>query len=605
MSEESTTVEDFTNRELLRGLLDVAKFNPKLSVFLLVLGGVTAVLEGIGLTFILPIIEIAQADDPTAEAEGIMYAFVLAYETVGIPFTLETIIVGVTLIMGLRFGTLFVMKWFREVLKVTYMRDLRRRGFEHALEAETAYYDEKGSDDVINAIITQTSYAGKVITRVLTFIEKGFLALVFGAVAFILSPLLTVVALVIFALLTVFVQVITEKGTDVGGRVADANERIQDTVQTGTQGIRDVKMFGMAHEFYDDFSSAIDDFVESRVAVKRNSAAINSIYQFSAAVTLFVLIYLGLTIGGLALSSLGVFLFAMFRLGPIVSKLNSEGYKILTDMPHLIRTQRFVDELQAETESDADGRPAPSRIEEIRFENVSFSYNDDEQVLDDVSFEMDSGDFVAFVGQSGAGKSTIASLLARLYEPNSGRIAVNGRTIDEFDIDEWREKVAIVRQNPFIFNDTLRYNLTVGNRDATQREIERACEVAMVTEYLDDLPDGYESMLGDDGVQLSGGQKQRVAIARALLKDDAELLILDEATSDLDTNLEDRIQAALEETAREFTTLAIAHRLSTVRNADRIYTLEDGQITEAGEHKELLEEEGKYSELYRSQVTTD
>jgi subfamily B ATP-binding cassette protein MsbA len=604
MSDEDVSIEEFTRKELLQGLLDVARFNPKLSGFLLGLGLFAAVLEGIGLTFLLPIIEIVQVENPTAEAEGVLLVFVLIYETLGVPFTLEAVIVGVTIVMGLRFGTLFVLKWFREVLKVTYMRDLRRRGFENAINAETAYYDEKGSDEVINAIITQTQYAGEVITRMITFIEKGFLALVFGAVAFILSPLLTLVALGIFVVLTVFVQSATESGTDVGDRVADANEQIQDIVQTGTQGIRDVKMFGMAEEFYDSFSSAIDKFVYSRVAVRRNKAAINSVYQFSAATTLFVLIYLGLTVGNLSLGALSVFLFAMFRLGPIVSKLNSEAYQILTDMPHLIRTQRFVDELQAKTEPTSGAKNVPNRIEEIRFDDISFAY-EDEQVLHDVSFNMSSGDFIAFVGQSGAGKSTIAALLARLYEPDSGQITVNGTPISVFGITEWREKVAIVRQDPFIFNDTLRYNLTIGNREATPEEIERACEVAMVTEFLDDLPEGYDSMLGDNGVQLSGGQKQRVALARALLKDDAELLILDEATSDLDTNLEDRIQAALEETAREFTTLAIAHRLSTVRNADRIYTLEAGRITEAGKHEELLDEGGKYSELYRSQVATD
>ncbi|WP_306438868.1 ABC transporter ATP-binding protein [Natronococcus pandeyae] len=560
-------------------------------------------LEGIGLTFLLPIIEIAQHEDPTAEAEGIMLAFVLIYETFGIPFTLGSVILGVTLVMGLRFGTLFFLKWFKEVLRSAYIRDLRRRGFENALNARTAYYDQKGSDEVLNAIITQTQYAGKVIEKVIFFLEKAFLAIVFAAIAFYLSPFLSIFAAVTFVVLTFIVQNAVEKGTSVGNRVADANERIQEVVQMGTQGIRDVKMFGMVEEIYGDFSTAIDQFVESRVSVKRNKAAINSSYQFISAAMLFVLIYLALTIGAMSLAALGVFLFAMFRLAPIVSNLNEEGYDILADMPHLIRTQRFVDGLQEYTEPSAGDKQVPDRIDTIQFENVTFAYND-ENVLKNVSFELTSGDFVAFVGQSGAGKSTIALLLASLYVPDSGRITVNGAPLSDFPVTEWREKIAIVRQDPFIFNDTLRYNLTIGNREATQREIERACEIAMVTEFLDGLPNGYDSMLGDDGVQLSGGQKQRVAIARALLKD-AEILILDEATSDLDTNLEDRIKRSLEETAREFTTLAIAHRLSTVRNADRIYTLEGGRITETGEHGELLDEGGKYSELYRSQVTTD
>ncbi len=604
MSTDTTSLDEFSRRDIVRGLIDVAKFNPLLSGILLCLGFVTAALEGIGLTFILPIIELVQADDPTAEADGLMLGFVTLYEMLGVSFTLETVIVGVTLVMGLRFSTLFLLKWFKEILRSTYIRDLRQRGFENALAAETAYYDEKGSDEVINAIITQTNYAGKVITKVIEFIEKGTLALMFGLIALYLSPVLGLIAAAVFVGLTIFVQSVVEQGTTVGGRVADANERIQESIQAGTQGIRDVKMFGMVDEVHTRFTDAIDDFVDSKVAVKKNKAAINSLYQFTAATTLFGLIYLALAVANLSLGALGVFLFAMFRLGPIVSKLNETAYGVLTDMPHLIRTQRFVDGLQNHAEPSGSEALA-QRVESVQFDDVSFRYEDDDQVLSNVSFGIDRGEFVAFVGQSGAGKSTIAALLARLYEPDSGAITANGTPITEFSVADWRRKVAIVRQNPFIFNETLRYNLTIGNREASQAEIDRACELAMVSEFVDTLPNGYDSELGDDGVQLSGGQKQRVAIARALLKTDAEILILDEATSNLDTTLEDRIQESLEQTAREFTTLAIAHRLSTVRNADRIYTLEDGTITEAGGHEQLLDQNGKYAELYRSQLVAD
>jgi len=269
MSTDTDSLDEFSRRDVLRGLVDVAKFNPLLSGVLLCLGFITAALEGIGLTFILPIIELVQADDPTAEADGLMLGFITLYELLGVSFTLETVIVGVTLVMGLRFGTLFLLKWFKEVLRTTYIRDLRQRGFENALAAETAYYDEKGSDEVINAIITQTNYAGEVITKVIEFIEKGTLALMFGLIALYFSPLLGLIAAIIFVGLTVFVQTVVEQGTAVGGRVADANERIQESIQAGTQGIRDVKMFGMAGELRSRFTTSVDDFVESRVALKR------------------------------------------------------------------------------------------------------------------------------------------------------------------------------------------------------------------------------------------------------------------------------------------------------------------------------------------------
>jgi subfamily B ATP-binding cassette protein MsbA len=172
--------------------------------------------------------------------------------------------------------------------------------------------------------------------------------------------------------------------------------------------------------------------------------------------------------------------------------------------------------------------------------------------------------------------------------------------IDKYDIDEWRSRVAVVRQNPFIFNDTLEGNVTIGDRDATREDVERVCEIAKVDEFLDDLPNGYESQLGDDGVRLSGGQRQRVALARALLKD-ADFLVLDEATSDLDSSLEKEVQASIEAMDRDYGIIAIAHRLSTVKNADTIYTLDDGEIIEAGTHEDLLEEEGEYAELYAIQ----
>jgi subfamily B ATP-binding cassette protein MsbA len=269
----------------------------------------------------------------------------------------------------------------------------------------------------------------------------------------------------------------------------------------------------------------------------------------------------------------------------------------------LIRTEEFIDDLAEQDEPKTGDKPVPESIDEIAFNRVDFAYEASEQILDEVTFSVHRGEFVAFVGSSGAGKSTIASLVSRLYEPDRGRILANGTPIHVFDIKNWRSRVAVVRQNPFIFNESLRSNLTVGNRDASQSKIERICEIAQVTEFLDDLPNGYNTQLGDDGVRLSGGQRQRVAIARALLKDDIDLLVLDEATSDLDSELEQLVHDAIEEMDRNYAMLVIAHRLSTVKNADRIYALVNGQIVESGTHEELLPKAGVYSELYSTQTT--
>jgi subfamily B ATP-binding cassette protein MsbA len=258
----------------------------------------------------------------------------------------------------------------------------------------------------------------------------------------------------------------------------------------------------------------------------------------------------------------------------------------------------FIDELGNRQEKSGDR--SVSTVDRVAFNDVVFSYDSEETVLNGVSFAVERDEFVAFVGHSGAGKSTIVSLLARLYDPDRGEIRADGRSIQEYDLAEWRERIAVVRQQPFIFDDTLENDVTVGNREASRADVERVCEIARVDEFLDDLPDGYESQLGDDGVRLSGGQRQRVALARALIEE-ADFLVLDEATSDLDSNLEKEVQAAIESIDRDYGIVAIAHRLSTVKNADRIYTIDDGEIIESGTHQRLLANEGDCADLYAIQ----
>jgi subfamily B ATP-binding cassette protein MsbA len=391
---------------------------------------------------------------------------------------------------------------------------------------------------------------------------------------------------------------VIEPAVTVGTRVAEANERVQEMVQAGTQGIRDVKLFGLRSETFSAFSDAIEKYARSEIKLSRNEAAIKNSFELSAALIIFVLIYVGFTFTGLSLGELGIFLIAMFQLAPKVSTLNTRVYQTEGKLSHAVRTHNFLDELRSRMEDS--GEKSVSSISMIEFSDVRFAYNEGEQVLRGISFDVTKGDFIAFVGQSGAGKSTIVSLLTRMYNPDAGEIQADGTPINEYDIEEWRNRIAVVRQKPFIFTDTLENNVTIGNRDATRREVERVCEIAKVDEFVDDLPNGYESQLGDDGVRLSGGQRQRIALARALLKN-ADFLVLDEATSDLDSNLEKEVQTAIESMDRDYGIIVIAHRLSTVKNADRIHTADDGEIIESGTHKELLERNGAYAELYTIQ----
>jgi subfamily B ATP-binding cassette protein MsbA len=588
---------DISWNQKLQALVRVSRYRPWFTVGLVCMGGVTALLEGIGLSFIYPILEVAQANEPPSEAGGILGYFLDVYQILGIPFTLEYLIAGVALAMTVRFTSSFLAAWLKAILRLSYEKSLRSRAFKYALNAEVRYFDTEGSDDILNAIITETNYSAKVIRYLVQTMETGFLALIYFSVMFYISPRMTVLAIILLGGITLLIRYVIEPGYTLGDRVAQANQDVQESVQSGTQGIRDVKLFGLSDEIYDSFKHSIYKYKISQINLARNQAGVQNSYDLAAALTLFGLIYVGFVYSGLSLGALSIFFVAMFRLTPLVSQFNSQIYKVEGNLSHLDRTKKFLNEIKRYNESG--GTKEISRVTRVEFDDVHFSYKE-EKVLNGITFELEKGEFIAFVGRSGAGKSTIVSLLTRMYNPDDGEIRADGVPIEECDIEAWRERIAVVRQNPFIFNDTLENNVTVGNRGATRSEVERVCEIANVDEFFDELPNGYESKLGDDAVRLSGGQRQRVALARALLKD-ADFLVLDEATSDLDSNLEKQVQAAIESMEHDYGIISIAHRLSTVKNADRIYTVDNGEIIEEGIHSKLLANNGEYADLHSIQ----
>jgi ATP-binding cassette subfamily B protein len=239
---------------------------------------------------------------------------------------------------------------------------------------------------------------------------------------------------------------------------------------------------------------------------------------------------------------------------------------------------------------------------EVRFDDVSFSYHRDGKrlALEDVSFTVPAGKFAALVGHSGAGKTTCAYLLPRLYDVTSGRITVDGHDLRDVTLESLTGAIGMVNQEPFLFHDTVRANLRYARPDATDDELEAAARAANIHEVIERLPYGYDTVVGERGYRLSGGEKQRVAIARAILKD-PEILVLDEATSSVDTHTERQIQDALERLTKGRTVLAIAHRLSTILKADLIVVLSEGRVVERGRHRELLARGGVYASLYWQQ----
>ena len=334
---------ELSRREKLRALYLVTTYRPKLTAFIVLFGLLVTFLEGIGISFIVPIVEVAQASGDAAEGDGLVAAFATVYRALGVPFTLGYIIVGVTGVLTVRYLSSIVVDWLKVALRTKYVRDLQARAFRNALDARVAYFDREGSDDILNAIVTQAENAGKVIRDFVRFFKVSLLIVMYAAIALYIAPTLTILAGLFIGLFTFVIRDRLEAGYTVGDRVAEANERIQESVQAGTQGIREVKLIGIDDELFETFHRHVDRFTESTIKLGRNEAVIKNVYNLSVAVMLFVLIYGALTFTAMSLGALATFLFVMFQLGPAVSRANRWFYKMEGRLPHLLRTQQFID----------------------------------------------------------------------------------------------------------------------------------------------------------------------------------------------------------------------------------------------------------------------
>jgi len=292
----------------------------------------------------------------------------------------------------------------------------------------------------------------------------------------------------------------------------------------------------------------------------------------------------------------------IFLYSPIrrLVKANNEVQQALTAFTRIFA---LMDQ-QNPVQSPSDPETFPARPETVSFEHVTFAYEEERPVLTDINLAVPNGTIAAFVGSSGAGKTTLVNLVPRFFDVTGGRVAINGTDIRRFDLQDLRRHIGMVSQETVLFDDTVFHNIAYGRSDIPLEQVQRAAEMAYANDFIEAMPEGYNTGIGESGVLLSGGQRQRLAIARALLKN-PPILILDEATSALDTESEILVQKALNNLMQNRTTFVIAHRLSTIRSADVIYVLENGRVVESGSHEELLALNGSYTRLYNMQFGAD
>ncbi|MHB0912501.1 MAG: ABC transporter ATP-binding protein [Armatimonadota bacterium] len=380
-------------------------------------------------------------------------------------------------------------------------------------------------------------------------------------------------------------------------KLADVAAVVQETLSA----IRIVKSFGM--EEYETTRFADENkrtYRAAMLAVKRNAAMTPTLELIGISGVAFVLWYGGSMIGpGFSVGALFAFLVALERVGTSAKDIGRINITYHQTMAGAKRIFDVLDEVP-DIRNAQDAIEMPPIIGKVEFENVSFSYTGKNKVLKDITFTAEPGEQIALVGPSGAGKSTITNLIPRFYDVTSGRVLVDGVDIRSVTLTSLRQHIGIVPQETILFSTTIRENIAYGRMEASMDEIVDAAKAANAHVFIEKLPEGYDTVVGERGARLSGGERQRVAIARALLKN-PKLLILDEATSSLDVSSEAVVQEALERLMKDRTTLVIAHRLSTVVNADKILVMKQGRIVESGTHRELLDLGGLYAELYTVQ----
>lgn len=497
----------------------------------------------------------------------------------------------------------FVNTYFLSWVGRRVVADLRQEMFEHLLRAPARFYDTRGSGHILAKLTYNVeNVANAATSAVTTLVRDGFTVLGLMAYMLYLNAGLSLIFLVIGPVMAGAVKYATKRFRRHSRRIQDRVGDLTHVAQEVIDGQRLVKAFGGQARESQRFLFINEKTRSLQMKMIATEAASVPLVQLISAGAIAVVVYLSTMQGLKENISVGTFMSFVVAMGlllPPVKRLTAVNGQLQRG---IIAAESLFELIDAEKESDTGTRSLERAEGRIEYRGVSHRYSADKApAVQGLDLVITPGEKVALVGRSGSGKSTIANLLPRFYDPVEGEILIDGIPVRELTLASLRAQISLVSQDVVLFNDSIANNIAYGRAEPPSREeLERVAVSAHALEFIRSLPQGFDTLIGDKGVLLSGGQRQRLAIARAMLKD-APILILDEATSALDTEAERHIQAALETLMAKRTTLVIAHRLSTIESADRILVLQDGRIVEQGRHPDLLALGGYYARLHRLQ----
>jgi len=520
---------------------------------------------------------------------------------------LPPLILTIVIVTSIRGGALYFQTVVANRIVLKINAEMQKKMFAHLVEADLSQITRQPVGQLISRFTNDLTFVRETLLRASNGLIRDVITVVgLVGVMIYLDPLLALIVLVIYPAAAVPI-------IDIGRRLRKSSTNTQEHMGNLTSvlnesfaGARMVKTYGLDHYERRRADDTFDGLYKLLMKIVKTRAQIEPLMEILAGLAIGGVIAFGayrIASGTGTAGDLAGFIGALLMAAQPIRAIGTLNAVLQEGLAAVKRVFELLDE-QPTIVDHPDAKVLKVEDGEVRFDNVSFAYGNEPAALSNISLKAKPGQTIALVGPSGAGKSTALNLVPRLYETTEGRVLIDGYDVRSVTLASLREAMAFVSQEVVLFNDTVRANIAFGKLDATEDEVIEAARAAAAHDFIEALPSGYDTLVGDRGTRLSGGQRQRIALARAMLRD-ARILLLDEATSALDAESESKVQQALGRLTAGRTTIVIAHRLATVRNADRIYVFDEGRIVEEGTHNELFAKDGLYTTLCQLQFVED
>ena len=583
---------------VIKRLLPLLKSYPWVMPTIVVVGMVASIFEGLSISLFVPVLQnLMQETTQPAGSSALMQTLFQLMQRISAQdrlWVLPALIMGLILAKNvLSYSNHVLSAWLQNQVS----HRLRSQVFQQLLRVGYSYLETQDSGQLMNTLGGETWRVGEAVAKLIGLITTLCTTLVYTVLLLLISPPLAVTIGVVMAMISLIVQQVTRYIERLGRLTVRANADLGIHMYEGLVGMRTIRAFGR-----EDYEQAKFDHTSKHMQrafwqLSALSGTVQPLYEILSALLVLVILVLAVQYDRTFLPALLTFLFMLYRLQPQMQMLDSYRTGLQSLAGSIDDVLSFVNSAD-KPYVYTGASPFHCLQQEIRLESVSFAYpSQTTPAIDSVSLSIPVGKTTALVGPSGAGKSTLIHLICRFYDPSEGTIWIDGRSLPSLSLLDWRNRMAIVSQDVHVFNATVAENIAYGCLEATREEIVAAAQQAHAHEFISQMPQGYDTRVGDRGMRLSGGQRQRLALARAIVRD-PDLLILDEATNALDSISEQLIQEALELFSRDRTVIVIAHRLSTIEQADQIVVLDQGRVAEQGTLASLLNQNGLFRQMY-------